>query len=86
MPFDERREFRETILEAGIDRVVVGARHSSKAGRRDLGSYSMEALLRMTRRRLEIVSMKQVECVKLRLSWLKQLAKADKHPPRRRKA
>ena len=66
-----------TILEAGIDR---------KAGRRDLGSYSMEALLRMTRRQLEIVSLKQAECAKLRLAWLNQLAKADNHPPRRCRA
>jgi len=63
-----------TILEAGIDRVVVGARHSSRVGRRDLGAYSMEALLRMTRRRLEIVSLKKVECLKLRAAWLKRVS------------
>jgi tRNA(Arg) A34 adenosine deaminase TadA len=69
-----------TILEAGIDRVVVGARHSSKAGRKDLGTYSMEAFLRMTRRRLEIVSLKKAECVKLRLAWLKRLSKEGYRP------
>ena len=71
------------ILEAGIDRVVVGARHSSKAGRRDLGTYSMEALLRMIRRRLEIVSVKDAECVKLRLAWLERLSKAGNNRQRR---
>jgi tRNA(Arg) A34 adenosine deaminase TadA len=75
-----------TILEAGIDRVVVGARHRSRVGRRDLGTYSMESLLRMTRRRLEIVSLKETECVKLRLAWLERLSKAANcHPRRRRK-
>ena len=75
-----------TILEAGIHRVVVGARHSSKAGRRDLGTYSMEALLRMTSRQLEIVSVKEAECVKLRLAWLERLSKAGiRRQPRSRK-
>jgi tRNA(Arg) A34 adenosine deaminase TadA len=73
-----------TILEAGITRVVVGARHSSRVGRRDLGTYSMESLLRITRRRLEIVSMKQAECVKLRLAWLKRLSRTGNRRPRRR--
>ena len=71
------------ILEAGIDRVVVGARHRSRAGRRDLGTYSMEALLRVIRRRLEIVSVKEAECVNLRLAWLERLSKAGKSRQRR---
>jgi tRNA(Arg) A34 adenosine deaminase TadA len=73
-----------TILEAGITRVVVGARHRSRVGRRDLGSYSMESLLRMTKRRLEIVSIKESECVKLRLAWLKRLSRTANRRPRRR--
>ena len=72
-----------TILEAGIARVVVGARHRSRVGRRDLGTYSMESLLRMTRRRLEIVSMKESECLKLRLAWLRQLSRTGNRQRRR---
>jgi tRNA(Arg) A34 adenosine deaminase TadA len=74
-----------TILEAGITRVVVGARHRSRVGRRDLGDYSMEALLHMTSRQLEIVSMKEAECVKLRLAWLKRLSKTGNRRPKRRR-
>jgi tRNA(Arg) A34 adenosine deaminase TadA len=74
-----------TILEAGIDRVVVGARHRSEVGRRDLGTYSMEALLRMTGRRLEIVSMKEAESVKLRRVWLKRLSTAGNRRTRSRR-
>lgn len=66
-----------TLLETGIGRVVVGARHRSSVGRRDLGSYSMEALLRLTGQRLDIVSLKEAECMRLRATWLKRLSKTE---------
>jgi guanine deaminase len=58
-----------TILEARIPRIVLGARHR-RVGRRDLGTYSVESLLRMMDRKLEIVlGVNEAECEELRLAW-----------------
>lgn len=58
-----------TILEAKISRIVLGARHR-RAGRTDLGAYSVESLLQMMGRELEIVlGIYEAECEELRLAW-----------------
>jgi tRNA(Arg) A34 adenosine deaminase TadA len=72
-----------TMLDARISRVVVGARHQSPVGRKDLGRYSMERLLRLTGRKLEIVPMKVAESMKLRRAWL--VKEECRRAPRRRR-
>lgn len=56
------------LLEAGISRLVLGARHAAMR-RTDYGAYSVEKLLAMTGRRMEIVSgVRTAECEALRRS------------------
>ncbi len=58
-----------TILEAKISRIVLGARHK-RVGRTDLGNYSVESLLGLLSRRIEIlVGVRESECEELRLVW-----------------
>lgn len=55
-----------TILEAKICRVVLGARHR-RVGRRDLGDYSVESLLAVLKRDLDVVAgVREAECERLR--------------------
>ncbi len=57
------------IIEAGIGRLVLGARHAEMK-RTDYGDYSAEKLLSMTGRKLEIVTgLRVAECEALRRSW-----------------
>lgn len=57
------------LQEAGIARLLLGARHAG-LGRTDYGGYSVEALLALTGRRLEIVTDVLVpECEALRRNW-----------------
>lgn len=58
-----------TILEAKISRLVLGARHR-RLGRKDLGDYSVESFLALTRRQLDVVvGVGEQECERLRLAW-----------------
>ena len=51
---------------AGIDRLVLGGRHAAM-GRADLGDYSVEKLLALTRQTLDVVTgVRSNECIRLR--------------------
>ena len=67
--------FATAILAARIDCVVLGARHA-RAGRKDLGAYSVESFLEFIRQtRVEIVAgVREAECEQLRQEWLKSLS------------
>ena len=55
-----------TILEAKVSRIVLGARHR-RVGRKDLGDYSVESLLALLERDLNVVAgVKEAECERLR--------------------
>lgn len=57
------------ILESNVGRVVLGARHAALK-RTDIGGYSVENFLALTRRPLELVTgVLEDECVDLRLRW-----------------
>lgn len=57
------------IIDAKIPRLVLGCRHAGLK-RKDLGSYSVEALVAMTDRPLEIITgVREQECEDLRRSW-----------------
>ena len=62
------------ILEANVSRLVLGARHAG-IGRKDLGGYSVEAMLKFTGRTLELVTgVRARECEELRLAWIAERA------------
>jgi tRNA(adenine34) deaminase len=62
------------ITEANITRVVLGGRHAG-IGRKDLGGYSVEALLRLTGRSIELVTgVRARECEEFRLAWIAERA------------
>ena len=57
------------IKEAGIERVVLGARHAAMR-RTDYGDYSVEKLLAMTRTGLDLVThVREAECEAVRRRW-----------------
>ena len=57
------------IIDSKISRLVLGCRHAALQ-RKDIGSYSVEALVAMTGRPLEIVTgIRERECEALRRSW-----------------
>ena len=57
------------IIDSKISRLVLGCRHAA-LGRRDIGTYSVEALVAMTGRPLEIITgVRDRECETLRKSW-----------------
>jgi len=57
------------IIDSKISRLVLGCRHAALQ-RKDIGSYSVEALVVMTGRPLEIVTgIRERECEALRRSW-----------------
>jgi tRNA(Arg) A34 adenosine deaminase TadA len=59
-----------SILESGISTLVLGARHR-RVGRKDVGDYSVESLLSVLKRELDIVSgVKEAECERLRTEGL----------------
>jgi len=59
------------IVEAKIDRLVIGARHAG-VGRTDLGRYCAESLLEFTGRSLQVVTgVRERECTELRLEWVR---------------
>ena len=60
------------ILESKIKRLVLGARHAALK-RTDIGGYSVETFLALTRRRLDVVTgLLEQECVDLRLKWMRE--------------
>ncbi len=57
------------LQEAGITRLVLGARHVD-LGRTDYGGYSVEALLSLTARTLDLVTgVRSEECAAIRRNW-----------------
>jgi tRNA(adenine34) deaminase len=57
------------MIDAKVTRLVLGCRHAA-LGRKDIGTYSVEALVAMTGRPLEIVTgVLAKECEALRRSW-----------------
>jgi tRNA(adenine34) deaminase len=59
-----------TILEARLDRLVLGARHA-RVGMKQHGNYTVEAMLALTGRPLDVVTgIREVECEALRIAWL----------------
>lgn len=64
-----------TILEAKIERVVLGARHAALK-RTDTGDYSVETFLALTRRKLDVVTgVFEQECTDMRLQWMQAQAR-----------
>ena len=63
------------IVEAGIGRLVLGARHEgmrehAPVGRVDYHDYSVETLMDLTGRAIEVVTgVRTRECEQLRLAW-----------------
>jgi tRNA(adenine34) deaminase len=57
------------IIDTKIARLVLGCRHAAMK-RKDIGSYSVEALVQMTGRPLEIITgVRAAECEAVRRSW-----------------
>src|SRR5262245_61718765 len=57
------------IIDSKISRLVLGCRHAAM-GRRDIGTYSVEALVALTGRPLEIITgVRDRECEAQRKSW-----------------
>ena len=68
------------IVEANVSRLVLGGRHAG-IGRKDIGGYSVETLLKLTGRSLELVTgVRQQECQDLRLAWIAERAKRGLGP------
>lgn len=66
-----------TVLEAKIERLVLGARHL-RVGRKDLGDYSVASFLTLVKRDLDVVSgMREAECEQLRNTWTATRALTD---------
>ncbi len=64
-----------TILEARIQRLVLGARHA-RVRRKDLqlGDYSVESFLALTRRKLNVITgVREAECERLRIAFLRSI-------------
>lgn len=63
------------ILEAKIERLVLGARHAALK-RTDTGDYSVETFLALTRRRLDVITgVLEQPCVDLRWQWMQEQAR-----------
>lgn len=63
------------ILEAKIERLVLGARHAALK-RTDTGGYTVESFLALTRRKLDLVTgVLEQPCVDLRLQWMQAQAR-----------
>ncbi len=60
------------ILESKIERLVLGARHAALK-RADIGGYTVESFLALTRRKLDLVTgLLEQPCVDLRLQWMRE--------------
>ena len=68
------------ILESKVSRLVLGARHAD-IGRKDLGAYSVEALIKLTGRSIGLVTgVLSKECTDMRLAWVAERAKRGLGP------
>jgi tRNA(adenine34) deaminase len=68
------------IIEANISRLVLGGRHAG-IGRKDIGGYSVEALLALTGRPIELVTgIRTRECEEMRLAWIAERAASGLGP------
>jgi len=68
------------ILEANLSRLVLGGRHAG-IGRKDIGGYSVETLLKLTGRSIDLVTgIKSKECEAMRLAWIAERAKRGLGP------
>ena len=68
------------ILETKFDRLVLGARHAD-LGRKDIGRYSVETMLELTGRSIELVTgVRAKECLDIRLAWIAERAKRGLGP------
>ena len=68
------------IVEANVSRLVLGGRHAG-IGRKDIGGYSVEVLLKLTGREIELVTgVRQRECEEMRLGWIAGRAKRGLGP------
>lgn len=57
------------MIDAKVSRLVMGCRHAAM-GRRDIGTYAVEALIAMTGRPLEVVTgVRAAECEAQRKTW-----------------
>jgi tRNA(adenine34) deaminase len=62
------------IIEANVSRVVLGGRHAG-IGRKDIGSYSIETLFKLTGRSFDLVTgVLSRECEEFRLAWIAERA------------
>ena len=60
------------IHVAGIRQLVLGGRHAAMK-REDLGDYSVEKLLELTRQKLDVVTgVRTEQCEAMRWAWRKQ--------------
>jgi tRNA(adenine34) deaminase len=67
-------------LESSVSRLVLGARHTA-IGRKDLGAYSVEAMLKLTGRSIELVTgVLSRECEEMRLAWIAERAQRGLGP------
>lgn len=63
------------IYITGIKRLVLGGRHAAMK-RKDLGSYSVEKLLGLTRQKMNLVTgVRTRECEDMRRAWRKMTGK-----------
>jgi tRNA(adenine34) deaminase len=68
------------IVESNVSTLVLGGRHAG-IGRTDIGRYSVEALLDLTGRTLELVTgVRTAECESLRLAWAAERAQRGLGP------
>ena len=68
------------ILESKVSRLVLGARHGA-IGRTDLGSYSVEKMMELTGRSVELVTgVLSRDCEERRLAWVAERAKRGLGP------
>ena len=57
------------ILEAKLSQLVMGGRHAG-IGRKDIGGYSVETMLALTGRSIDVViGVRTHECEQLRIEW-----------------
>jgi tRNA(adenine34) deaminase len=68
------------IVEANVSRLVLGGRHAG-IGRKDIGGYAVEVLLKLTGREIELVTgVRARECEEMRLEWIAERAKRGLGP------
>ena len=62
------------ILESQLSRLILGGRHAG-IGRKDLGRYSVEVMLELTGRSIDLVTgILSRQCEEMRLAWIAERA------------